>query len=128
MIAEIVNQLKTGTIKTVMPYLASTTMPSPPYIVVKPELYVTGKKGIRVIVHYLVGTHMYIDSSTGDYKTPLEDYVYNELPSLLRDWSFENNHGETMTVYDTQDTTEVGPVSDDNTVSMERLFYIPQPL
>jgi len=124
MIAEIITQLKTGTIKNVVPFGATTTMPSPPYVVVKPETYITGR-GLRVIVHYAVGTQIYT-KNTISY-TPLDDYIYNELPSLIKDWSFINNHGETMTVRDTGEITDVNAVSDDNTVSMDRLFYIVQP-
>jgi hypothetical protein len=126
MIAEIVNQLKTGTLTSVVPFGRGTKMPTAPYVVVKPELYINGR-GIRVIVHYTPGTQLYTDASTGAYMTPLDDYIYHELPSLLADWSFENNHGETMTVRDTGEITDVSAVSDDNTVSMDRLFYIAQP-
>jgi len=124
MIAEIVTQLKTGTITNVIPFGVTTKMPTPPYVVVKPELYITGR-GFRVYVHYSLGSQMYTKSSVN--YTPLEDYIYNELPSLIKDWSFINNHGETMTVRDTGEITDVNAVSDDNTVSMDRLFYIAQP-
>lgn len=126
MIAEIVTQLKTGSITNVVPFGATTTTPTAPYVVVKGESSIYGR-GIRIIVHYAVGTQLYINSSTAVVSTPMDDYIYNELPSLIKDWEFTNNHGETMTVHDTGEITDVAVISDDDTVSMERVFYIPQP-
>ena len=122
MIKEVETRLKTGSIKDVVTFC--NPLPAPPYVVLKPETFITGR-GIRVIVHYTKGQQMY--TKNGVNYTPLDDYIYNELPSLIKDWSFINNHGETMTVRDTGEITDVSAVSDDNTVSMDRLFYIVQP-
>lgn len=121
MIAEIIAQLKTGDLTNVIPFgqqVPTTT----PYVVVKPETHPSGR-GIRVIVHYAVGTTL--TKINGVIKTPQDDYIYAELPTLLSDFEFTNNHGETMSVVDTGEITDVGVVNDDNTISMERLFYIP---
>lgn len=122
MIKEIETQLKTGSIGNAVVF--GYPLPSPPYIVVKPETYITGR-GVRIVVHYAKGQQLYTKS--GVNYTPLDDYIYDELPSLLSEFSFINNHGETMTVHDTGEITDVSAVSDDNTVSMDRLFYIAQP-
>ncbi len=120
MIAEIVVQLKTGTISKVVPY--GSDLPEPPYVVVKPEAYPAGR-GIRIIAHYKKGTTTLMHG--GVIYTPLDDYIYTEVHNLLSEFEFTNNHGEHMTVKDTGEITELTPVSDDNTVSMERLFFIP---
>ena len=120
MISEIVKQLQTGSIERVVPY--DKKLPPPPYVVVKAETHISGR-GIRVIAHYKTGTTEY--TQNGIVNTPLEDYIYTEVHNLLSEYEFTNNHGEHMTVKDTGEITELTPVSDDNTVSMERLFYIP---
>ena len=120
MIAEIIAQLKTGSIKNIIPF-GSATPSAAPYIVVKPEINNKGR-GVRIILHYKQGANMYV--SGGVTHTPMDDYIYNELPSLLSEWTMTNNHGESMTVHDTGEITDITAVSDDNTVAMERLFYI----
>lgn len=121
MIAEIIAQLKTGDLTNVIPF-GQKVPTETPYVVVKPEAHPSGR-GIRVIVHYAVGTTL--TKINGVIKTPQDDYIYTELPTLLSDFEFINNHGETMSVVDTGEITDVGVVNDDNTISMERLFYIP---
>jgi len=120
MIAEIITRLKTGSIKNIIPF-GSATPSTVPYIVVKPETNNKGR-GVRIILHYKQGANMYV--SGGVTYTPMDDYMYNELPSLLSEWTLANNHGESMTVHDTREITDITAVSDDNTIAMERLFYI----
>ena len=120
MIAEIITRLKTGSIKNIIPF-GSATPSTVPYIVVKPETNNKGR-GVRIILHYKQGANMYV--SGGVTYTPMDDYIYNELPSLLSEWTMANNHGESITVHDTGEITDITAVSDDNTVAMERLFYI----
>lgn len=120
MIAEIITRLKTGSIKNIIPF-GSATPSTVPYIVVKPETNNKGR-GVRIILHYKQGANMYV--SGGVTHTPMDDYIYNELPSLLSEWTMANNHGESMTVHDTREITDITAVSDDNTIAMERLFYI----
>lgn len=120
MIAEIIARLKTGSITNVIPF-GSATPSTVPYIVVKPETNNKGR-GVRIILHYKQGANMYV--SGGITYTPMDDYIYNELPSLLSEWTMANNHGESMTVHDTGEITDITAVSDDNTIAMERLFYI----
>ena len=118
--AEILLQLKTGSIKNVV--IFDSELPKPPYVVIKPETHPSGL-GIRIIAHYKKGTTTLMHG--GVIYTPLDDYIYTEVHNLLSEFDFTNNHGEHMTVKDTGEITELTPVSDDNTVSMERLFYIP---
>jgi len=120
MIAEIITQLKTGAISNVIPF-GSATPSTTPYVVVKPETYTKGR-GLRIILHYKQGANMYV--SGGVTYTPMDDYIYNVLPGLLSEWTMTNNHGESITVHDTGEITVITAVSDDNTVAMERLFYI----
>ena len=119
MIQEIINRLKTGAISNVISYMED--LPAPPYVVVKPEINKNGR-GIRIILHYKKGANMYV--SGGVTYTPMDDYIYNVLPGLLSEWTMTNNHGESITVHDTGEITDITAVSDDNTVAMERLFYI----
>lgn len=120
MIQEIVNRLKTGTIKSVIKF--GNNIPTPPYVVVKPETY-EGNRGVRVIAHFAKGSdEMYI---RGVVKTPMDDYVLTELVDLLSEYEFTDNHGLKQIVKDTNEITDISAVSDDNTVSMERLFVIP---
>ena len=120
MIAEIITRLKTGSITNIIPF-GSATPSTVPYIVVKPETNNRGR-GVRIILHYKQGANMYV--SGGVTYTPMDDYIYDELPSLLSEWTMTNNHGESITVHDTGEITDITAVSDDNTVAMERLFYI----
>jgi hypothetical protein len=124
MIAEAIERLKTGSIKNVVPFAMLEKMPSSPYVVVKYVLHPLGV-GLLVIAHYAYGTQM--TTIEGVTKTYLEDYIRNEVVTLLDGYSFVNNHGENMVIHDTGEITEITPVSDDNTVSMDRLFYIAQP-
>ena len=121
MILEIVEQLKTGDLTNVIPF-GQSVPDAAPYVVVKPESHPSGR-GIRIIVCYPVGTAL--SKISGVIRTPQDDYVYTELPTLLSGFEFVNNHGETMSVVDTGEIVDVGVVNDDNTISMERLFYIP---
>ena len=115
MIDAIVARLNTGTISSVVRFGVST-LPSPPYVCVKPEIH-PGGRGVRVIAH------------TGiDEANILDDYIFNEVSTLLKDYEFTDSNGNSLVVKDADEYTEVMADNDDNTISMERLFYVPSRL
>lgn len=113
MITKIVEQLKTGSIKNVFPFGYLTDMPEPPYIIVKPEA-VQDLRNFRIFVHYPPG-----------HITDIEDYIFNELSDLLKNFQAVDRHGNTVKVFDNESYTDLVTDNDDNTISMERTFYIP---
>jgi hypothetical protein len=114
MVAEVVSRLKTGTIKSVVPF--GSALPSAPYVVVKTKAGM-GRRDLRIIAH----------AKQGSSQT-LEDYVFEELSDLLRGFSSTDRHGNPFKVLDAEEWTDVEAVSDDSTISMERVFYVPQRL
>ena len=114
MITKIVERLKTGTIKKVVPF-GVEHLPAPPYIVVKPERDSVGRGRLyRIIVHYLPGQNTF-----------LEDYVINDLSDLLDNFSAESRHGNYNTLLTENDYTDIVISNDDGTISMERTFLLP---
>ena len=111
MLPKIVAQLKTGIIKNVVPF--SAALPSSPYVVVKPE-YLPYGRGFRVIAHADKGSNI-----------ALENYIMDEVITLLHNFTAKDRFGNNFTVKDTGEWTDVAAVSDDSTISMERLFYAP---
>jgi hypothetical protein len=114
MIDKVVAQLKTGTIKNVIPFGFQT--PNAPYVCVKPESVPMGR-AFRCIVHV-----------KPDYVLDMENYLFNELSTLLKDWRTTDRHGNTVTVKDGDEYTDIVAVNDDSTISMERVFYVPAKL
>jgi hypothetical protein len=110
--SEIVNRLKTGSVKSVVFYNDSPDpRPAPPYAVVKP-LAMEGAKLFTVYAHFLMGQ-----------QDELEAYIIRELPSLLR---AQLASGECRTdVIDTRNYALGLAISDDGTISGSRDFYIP---
>ena len=86
-------------------------IPSPPYCVVKSEKGINGRN-IRVIPHRNVDEQELLESDLRALCILLENKgftsgtVYNRLGRMI-------------------DYTDVGAVSDDNTISMEALFLMP---
>ena len=112
MLPKIVAQLKTGSIKAVVVFGSAST--AKPYVVVKPEAR-DGMRVIRVIVHYAPGN-----------QSALENYVFNECSNLLKNFTETDRHGNRFIVRDLSEWTDVVTTNDDATISMERLFYVPQ--
>lgn len=107
---EIVTRLKTGSIPRVMLFGDGVDRSVTPYVVVKP-LSGGDRKLYQIIVHGALGT---MDT--------LEEYLFRELPSLLK--APLQSAGKVTTVMDTGNW--VGPYTDqfDNTLAMSRDFYI----
>ena len=115
MITRFVERLKTGTVKNVVPFGVST-MPSPPYVVVKPESAQNGRN-FRIIPHFGVGQNIL-----------LENYVFNELSTLLKNFVTTDRNGNNVKIKDAEEYTDIVCENDDSTISMERVFYIPSRL
>jgi len=115
MIDEIITRLQTGSVGNVVRF-GTRDLPSPPYICVKTEKHPVGR-GIRIIGHAAV-----------DQQSMLEDYIFNESSVLLKDYKFTDALGNYCVVRDADDYTDVVADNDDDTISMERLFYVPNRL
>jgi hypothetical protein len=115
MITRIVAKLKTGTIKNVVPFGSANT-PAPPYIVVRPEADGLGRGRIyRIFVHMKPGQ-----------QTFLEDYLFNNIPTLLSNFSTDDRHGNHNKVLPEYEYTDITTNNDDGTISMEMRFLVPQ--
>jgi len=108
---EIVNRLKTGSIKNVLLFGDSFDRQKPPYVVVKP---IAGGDRIlyQIIVHMALGM-----------QDDLELYILRKLPALFEEPLKVN--GYRMPVKNT--LAWLGPYVDesDNTLAMSRNFHIP---
>lgn len=115
MIPAIKTRLKTGSIKNVVVH-GTKDIPSLPYIDIKPEIHPVGR-GIRCIVHF-----------PPDYQLDLEDYVFNEISELMRNFKGTDRHGNKFVVKDDEEYSDIAVRNDDDSLSMERVFYVPQRL
>jgi hypothetical protein len=113
MIGTVVEKLKTGTIKNVVPF--GSKLPAAPYVVVKQEPAPDNETRFRIIVHAVQGSQIII----------LNPYIFNELSTLLSGFSAEDEVGNQFLLEDRQEWSGVIPSSDDSTISMERCFYAP---
>jgi len=114
LLPKVVARLKTGSIKNVVPF--GSDLPAAPYVVVKPESGPVGRL-LRIIAHRAQGEQL-----------KLEDYVFGELSTLLSGFESTDRHGNLFKVRSTEEWIDVAAVSDDSTISMERVFYVPQRL
>lgn len=115
MITKIVERLKTGTVTNVVAF--GSNLPQAPYVVVKQESDPLGRgTAFRVIAHFLPGQ-----------QTFLEDYIRNDLGNLLTDFSSLSRHGNLNSLYEDEflDLPQITANNDDGTISMERIFYMP---
>ena len=108
---EIINRLKTGSVKNVLLFGDSMNRNAAPYVVVKP-IAGGGRKLLQIIAHMAVGM-----------QDCLEAYIFRELPALLKEPL--EAEGKRMTARNTG--AWLGPYNDegDNTLAMSRDFYIP---
>ena len=109
--AEIINRLKTGSVKKVILFGDSLDRPKPPYVVVKP-LAGGDRKLLQIFVHCAIGL-----------QDTLEAYIYRELPELFA----EPLEAGTKRVTVRSTSATLGPYVDegDNTLAMSRDFYLP---
>jgi hypothetical protein len=108
---EIINRLKTGSIKNIMLFGDSMNRPAAPYVVVKP---IAGgdRKLYQIIAHMALGM-----------QDDLGAYILRELPALLKEPL--EAEGRKITARNTG--AWFGPYVDDgdNNLAMSRDFYIP---
>jgi hypothetical protein len=118
-IEAVIDRLKTGSMKSVIPFGNSETIPPLPYVCVKPEPGATNDRlNLRIIVHREQGEQIL-----------LEKYIYEELSGLLNlsVW-LEKADGGKFRVMSNGDW--FGPYVDegDKSLVMERMFYVPKRL
>ena len=114
----IIKALEKGTIKTVLLFSDTYTMPEPPYVVVKPENgAIANTRQYRIIVHHLAGL-----------SDDLEKYAMAEIDQLLPSFLDVNEGGEKsrFKLYK-GGYTDITAEPFDNTFFMERIFYTPLP-
>jgi len=113
---KIVAKLKTGSIKSVVPF--GPKAPAAPYVVVKEEKAPGNMARFRIIPHM---------APTAVNVTAIEDYTLSELSTLLSDFEADDRDGNHFKLEepDEKEWVGIGAVSDDNTISMERSFYAP---
>ena len=114
MITKIITQLKTGTIKTVVPYGYGATPTTIPYVVVKRESVMNMQWRWRIIAHMKPGQNITLD-----------DYVFKEVPTLLNNLAITTRLTNTDKLGRSDEYSDVVGQSDDGTISMERIFYSP---
>lgn len=113
MIDKVVEQLKTGTIKEVVPFGARQRPPAP-YIVVKEEPAPSlGYTRYRVIYHALPGQIL-----------PMRTYVRKDLIALLDGKALTGTGGNVNVIESLGEISPLAPESDDGTISQERTFRI----
>jgi len=114
MITRIIEKLKTGKIKNVVPY-GTHPLPAAPYVVVRAEADGLGRGKIyRIFAHFLPGQIC-----------DLEDYIFNDLTLLLRNFEALSRHGNRNKLWTEQDYSDIITNNDDGTISMERRYLMP---
>jgi len=108
---EIIERIKTGSIKNVVLFGDSLNRPKTPFVVVKP-IASGDRKVLQIIAHSALGTH-----------EKLEGYIMRELPYLLK----EPLEAEGKRIQVISSGAWIGPYIDegDNTLAMTRDFYVP---
>lgn len=113
MIDKIIAQLKTGTIKNVVPF-GYGSRPAPPYIVVSQMTDPIGRGIVyRIHVHMMPGQNL-----------DLMDYTIEDISTLLDGFEATTRHANTNTI-------ERGDINyrilsnDDETISMSRDYLMP---
>lgn len=115
MITKIIEKLKTGAVKNVVPF-GVTQLPKPPYIVVKPESRKLNR-AFRIIVHF-----------PAECITDLEDYTIGTVDDLLSNFAATDRHGNDNALYTEGDYGDIITGNDDGTIAMERVYLMPQNL
>lgn len=114
MFTKIVARLKTGSIPDVVPF-GTSTLPAPPYVVVKPERDALGRGRIfRIVAH-----------AAPDQQVFLQDYIFEELSTLLDGYTTDSRLGNRNQVLSEEDWMDLIGNNDDGTISMERTFLVP---
>lgn len=117
MITKIVAKLKTGSITSVVPF--GFPLPTPPYVVVSIKNDVAGRGTAFHIFTHMVPTAL----------VQLNNYVRGELSTLLSDFKATSSNGNLNQLWqDYNQLPELVISNDDGTISMERVFWMPDKL
>ena len=115
--SEIVKKLNTSEPRVKAVRFGDGHLPKPPYCVVKQERD-TGGRGtaFRIIAHYKPGQQIY-----------LQDYIRDTVGTALNGFTATNRHGNINKLYQDSEAipVEISVVNDDGTISMERLYWMP---
>ena len=111
MLTKIVEKLKTGSLKTVVPF--GSKLPNPPYIVVKPETVPGRGRRFRIIIHYKKGQ-----------QSQLEDTLRKTIV-LLSEYQVASRHGAVNRLGRVESITDIVVGNSDDTISMEAAFLMP---
>lgn len=112
--SKIVEQLKTGKVKNVVPFGQVSVPPAPPYIVVKEEVDPFGRGDIyRIIVHVPIGANKF-----------LKEYMA-EVQQLLDGFGAETPWGNYLVLYPEGPISGIITGNDDNTIAKERMYLCP---
>lgn len=115
MTTKIVERLKTGIVKNVVPF-GVEHLPEPPYTVVKPEKDPLDRGTLyRIIAHYLPGQNEF-----------LKRYIMKDVFDLLDNFMAEMDTGNYNRLLTENDYTDIIIDNDDKTISMERVFLLPR--
>lgn len=115
MLTDVVAQLKTGTIKDVVPFGDDGTPSGQMYLVVKQERDSLGRGWLyRVIGHAQPGQQKF-----------LHQYMVSDVSTLLKNNVILCTAGNRMKLEDTGEITGFITGNDDGTISMERVFLEP---
>ena len=116
MLSAIVMKLRTGSISNVMPKGGVQVNPPPPYVVVWGPSFIPqpgsdnlGKNQYTVSVHYKKG-----------FVNQLDDYIMNEIQSLLHKQRLLTRDGRYVTIYVSAVVSDTIEGNDDGTISKER--------
>jgi hypothetical protein len=117
-IVAIIAQLKTGSITNVYPRGSTIINPSPPYVIVwGPELIPQSGNEDRGKNQYFISVHF-----PKGFVNQLEDYIYNEVVSLLNNFRGVMRDGRQATLKISGAPSNLIEGNDDNTISKERIF------
>lgn len=118
MLTAIINQIKTGTIQTVIPRGSVQVNPTPPYVVVwGPELVPQPGNEDRGKNQYFIAVHF-----NRGFINHVNDYIYNEVVDLLDGQRLTTRDGRQATLYVSGAPSNLIEGNDDNTISKERIF------
>lgn len=120
MLNAIVNELNTGFPAVKAGAFGDAKLPRVPYVIVKQEQDLAGRgKAYRIIAHFQKGQ-----------QTDIEDYIRGTVGGLLNAFSSIDRHGNLNKLYfDSGDVpSDLRISNDDGTISMERVYWMPDRL
>ena len=106
--------LKGSSIPNVVFFSDEDVNQEPPYVIVRPSNGILdGTRRYRIMVYHQKG-----------FADVLEDYVFNELDSLLLSGYIEDEDGARYKLYPSG-YADIVSLSEDNVYFMERIYYTP---